>query len=182
MKRRSLKGVVARLVAGLVLALGIAAVLRGDLSLPRWMSLPPRPGEVITGAARAIDGDSLIVSGREIRIEGIDAPEMRQTCQRGGEEWSCGRDAARRLRAIVDGGAVACTTRGTDRFGRTLAVCRDREGADIGARLVGEGYAVSFGSDYLLEETRARLGGRGLWGSTFERPGEWRARRGDVGP
>jgi endonuclease YncB( thermonuclease family) len=180
-KQRSLEGVIARLVSGVLLALGLFAVLRGDLSVPHSMLLSARPGEVITGSARAIDGDSPVVGGREIRIEGIDAPEMRQTCQRGGEEWRCGLDAARRLRTIIDAGTVACTTRGTDRFGRTLAVCRDRERADIGARLVGEGYAVSFGLGYLLEETRARLGGRGLWGSTFERPAEWRARRSDMG-
>ncbi len=38
------------------------------------------PEELVAGTARAIDGDSLVVDGREMRLEGLDAPERLQTC------------------------------------------------------------------------------------------------------
>src|ERR1700730_15860074 len=34
----------------------------------------------LVGAALVVDGDSLEISGARIRLTGIDAPEMRQTC------------------------------------------------------------------------------------------------------
>jgi len=40
--------------------------------------------QVITGTAHAVDGDSLEMAGTRVRLLGIDAPEGRQTCQRGG--------------------------------------------------------------------------------------------------
>ena len=41
------------------------------------------PGETFSGKARAIDGDSLELSGHRVRLYGIDAPERRQTCEKG---------------------------------------------------------------------------------------------------
>jgi len=64
-----------------LIVLGILAVLR---FLPE-----PEPVEV-SGIARVIDGDSLRVSGVEIRLLGIDAPESGQSCMRGGASWPCG--------------------------------------------------------------------------------------------
>lgn len=180
MKRRSLEGLLGRLLAALVLALALAALLRGE-----WPPALPDgglfgEGETITGTARVVDGDSLVVAGRDVRIQGIDAPEARQICHRGAEEWRCGVEATRRLRVLVDAPGFACAANGTDRFGRALATCRTRDTPDIGARMVGEGWAVSFGGGYMLEETAARLAGRGIWASTFVRPREWRATRGDM--
>jgi len=53
------------------------------------------------GAASASDGDSLRLDGKRIRIEGIDAPELDQSCERDGETWDCGRQARERLRALI---------------------------------------------------------------------------------
>jgi len=35
----------------------------------------------ITGPARVIDGDTIAIGGERIRLHGIDAPEMKQTCR-----------------------------------------------------------------------------------------------------
>ncbi len=42
----------------------------------------PAPGQ-ISGAARAIDGDSMFVGRDEVRMKGIDAPEGRQIVHQG---------------------------------------------------------------------------------------------------
>lgn len=45
--------------------------------------LPQKGVSDVVGMARVIDGDSLVVAGREVRMQGIDAPEGRQSCRRG---------------------------------------------------------------------------------------------------
>ena len=127
-----------------------------------------------------IDGDSLRAGDENIRLVGIDAPELFQTCRdANGGEWQCGRAAKARLAALLSQGAVACAPRGRDRYGRTLAVCAAGEVADIGEALVREGHAVSFdgfSSGYAAAEREAREGRRGLWRGDFERPQDWRRR------
>src|SRR5262245_59324026 len=57
---------------------------------------PPR----LALRVHVIDGDSLRTGSEEIRLVGIDAPELRQTCRDGQDrEWSCGRAAKARLAA-----------------------------------------------------------------------------------
>jgi endonuclease YncB( thermonuclease family) len=34
----------------------------------------------VTGLATVIDGDTLVIAGERIRLEGIDAPELHQDC------------------------------------------------------------------------------------------------------
>lgn len=45
----------------------------------------------VVGLARVIDGDTIVIAGERIRLHGIDAPEMKQTCKtRKGKEQLCG--------------------------------------------------------------------------------------------
>ena len=51
------------------------------LALAVVLLLLPSPAHAdITGKPRIIDGDTLQISNTKIRLHGIDAPEMRQTC------------------------------------------------------------------------------------------------------
>ncbi len=43
----------------------------------------------ISGQARVIDGDTIEVAGQHIRLHGIDAPELRQTCWDKSGEFMC---------------------------------------------------------------------------------------------
>jgi endonuclease YncB( thermonuclease family) len=127
----------------------------------------------VSGFAEAIDGDSLRLSGREMRLQGLDAPEMAQECQaKDGRMLPCGRTARRALAQIVAGGPVTCTIKGQDRYNRDLVTCM-RAGRDIGADLVRDGIAVAFGA-YETQEREAKAAGRGIWATRFERPGDWR--------
>lgn len=147
-------------VVGLaVLAAGIDWFLRG--------------GGKLEGHPSVIDGDSLSFSSGEVRLKGIDAPEGRQTCTRGGREWPCGEDARRELQRLIGSMAVTCRSVERDQHDRHLALC-SAGGRDLNAAMVRSGYAVVYGRDYRSEETEARNAHRGLWSGEFERPREWR--------
>lgn len=110
------------------------------------------------------DGDSVWVRPAtggapvEIRLEGIDAPEI---CQRFGVQ------ARNALTRRVLQQRVTVETRSRDGFNRTLARVRvDRE--DLGGWMVAHGYAWSYRfrrdrGPYAAEEARARKANLGLW-------------------
>jgi endonuclease YncB( thermonuclease family) len=150
----------------------VVAVALATLAAAGWFAR--RETADITGTARVIDGDSLVVAGIEIRLYGIDAPEYRQTCFRRGRPWACGVDATRTLRALIANRPVGCRAREEDRYGRTVAACAV-EGRDLGAAMVAGGHAVAYGA-YEQEERAARNAGRGIWSSRFEPPAAWRAK------
>lgn len=131
-------------------------------------------GAVISGHARVIDGDSLRIGITDIRIQGIDAPELFQRCTREGQDVACGREAARQLTQLIAGRPVTCERRDIDRFGRTVAQCH-ADDIDLGRAMVASGHALSYGG-YLQEEARARSERKGVWAGEFIRPREWRDR------
>jgi endonuclease YncB( thermonuclease family) len=128
----------------------------------------------MTGTAEAIDGDSLRLNGQEIRLKGLDAPELLQSCKVSGRDIPCGREARSHLRRLLQSGLVTCVSYENDRFGRHLGECRVR-GIDINAAMVRDGHAVAFGN-YLREEAEARQAYRGIWAGSFERPRDYRQR------
>lgn len=139
----------------------------------RVLERPIQGDPLSNGMAQAIDGDSLRLAGRELRLKGIDAPEFNQTCQRDGKEARCGREAHVALRKLLARAPVTCVGYEYDRYNRLLATCRSL-GVDIAAAMVRSGMAVSYG-DYLVEEAEARNAGNGLWAGTFDMPRDWRA-------
>ena len=132
----------------------------------------------LAGRVTVIDGDTIEMRGERIRLFGIDAPESGQTCRTGeGRDWRCGTQAARELDQLARGRTVTCETRDTDRYGRTVAVCK-AGGLDLGSALVAGGHAVAFRSYskiYVPAEEAAKAAGRGLWAGEFQMPSDWRA-------
>lgn len=130
---------------------------------------------------RVIDGDTLVVAGRTVRLWGVDAPELAQTCTGDATEpvWDCGRRSRLLLQALTGSGPVACTVKGGHR-GRVVAQCR-AAGKDLGAEMVAAGMALddpahSHGR-YGAAEAAARRDRRGLWRGRFERPSDYRHAR-----
>ena len=134
------------------------------------MAVPPN--------ASATDGDSLRIDGKSIRLIGIDAPELLQTCRdERGRDWACGREAHALLSRFASLGKMTCTSSAKDRYGRTLARCSAGDIADVGEAMVRAGYAIDFmKGGYGAAEAEARATKRGIWRGEFERPGDWRAK------
>lgn len=131
---------------------------------------------IVSGRAFAIDGDTIRIGDSKIRLKGIDAPEMTQSCIRDGKPVLCGEKARDALLVMILNQHVECRVSGRDRYQRSLARCYVND-EDIGARMVAEGCAVAYG-DYRLLEAKARLQSRGVWATSFERPQEWRRHNG----
>lgn len=130
----------------------------------------------VSGAARAIDGDTLEIGAERVRLFGIDAPEHDQTCSASGRAWDCGAFAFRELDGMVTGRDLTCTGRDHDRYGRLLARC-DLAGQDLGAALVSAGAATAYrrySLDYLGEEEAARAAGLGIWRGSMQQPEAYR--------
>ena len=131
----------------------------------------------VYGLARAGDGDSLQIGSTRIRLFGIDAPELDQTCKKAGVAWNCGQEAADRLAKLVTGREVRCIPVSTDQYERVLARC-SVVGVDVNRTMVAPGYAVAYrkySADYASAEESSKAGRRGLWAGTFEMPSEVRA-------
>jgi endonuclease YncB( thermonuclease family) len=127
-----------------------------------------------SGTFFAIDGDTLSSQGERFRLVGIDAPELAQSCERGGEAWACGRQARETMQAFLDAGLVQCLGNDRDKYRRVLVRC-SVSGLDLGAEMVSAGLAVT--TEYFLfaeEQASAQKRGMGIWGGPFDQPRDWR--------
>jgi endonuclease YncB( thermonuclease family) len=142
-----------------------------------WVGTPPGlPSGPIVGESRVVDGDTLDVGGRRIRLVGIDAPERTQQCRdAAGQSSPCGELARKLLTDLVGRGEVTCLPIELDRYSRVIASC-EHAGADLGEVMVTAGHAVSDGR-YGDAEYDARAATRGIWAGTFELPADWRDAR-----
>lgn len=145
----------------LLVSLGALALI-----VSRWSA------EEITGHARVVDGDSLEIAANRLRLRGIDAPELAQTCRGEGGAVACGREARRHLVRLIGGLPATCTGHETDLYDRQLVVCHAR-GENLNAAMVRDGWALADGR-YHAEQDAARRARRGLWALTFDRPEDWR--------
>lgn len=133
----------------------------------------------VYGVPRVVDGDTLVIDGKRIRVHGIDAPESNQTCQSVAGLWNCGADATQALKHLIKGQPVRCLTQGFDRYGRIVAKCfaQGSRDDDIGERMVREGWALSYrqySRDYVDEERLAKAARQGVWRGKFIKPWDWR--------
>lgn len=99
---------------------------------------------------RTIDGDTFLArvhqrNGRDlvarVRLRGIDAPEMKASCQ---EELDKAEAAAAALRDLLGQGGVTISNLGPDKYGRVLADVATKRTANVSAALLAGGYARSY--------------------------------------
>ncbi len=130
---------------------------------------------------KVLDGDSLEIDGRDIRLVGIDAPEYLQLCyDKNGEKYECGQEALRYLQKLVadslkSGGNIACKKEGVDRYKRDLSVCY-ADKLNLNKEMVRSGWATVYRHDmFQADEDEAKKAKRGIWQGRFMRPELYRA-------
>lgn len=127
-----------------------------------------------------VDGDSFVVGTRKLRLDGIDAPELNQTCKDAQNiEWQCGWASRAALEKLLLEPELSCEADAQDKYARSVATCRSTTTRDIAAHQVANGMAVTHEfngmRDYGSEEDFARARKRGIWRGIFDRPEAWRA-------
>jgi endonuclease YncB( thermonuclease family) len=167
----------------LLVLMSLVATLLALVLLGPTLLAPPVQADTISGTARVVDGDTLDFAGQKVRLHGVDAPELAQTCTTAGQDWPCGTFARDLLARLVGQARLRCEVQDTDRYGRAVAICRDGT-RDINATLVRAGGAVAYlrySDRYLADEQAARAAGAGIWSGTMQSPEAWR-RTGDPAP
>ena len=142
--------------------------------LPVWtVACGAVQAEALSGHAYVIDGDTLVIRGRHVRLFGVDAFEQDQMC--GG--FTCGRQARSVMDGLVQSIIVTCDQQDTDPYGRVVAICRTSGGLDLGREMVRRGLAVDyrhFSRRYMADEDYARTHRLGAWAYGFDSPQTWR--------
>ena len=87
--------------------------------------------DTLEGKPVLIDGDSIVVAGKPIRLWGIDAPEM---------DTREGYLAKRYLRTVIDDGTVHCVDEGIRTTGEIMAKCFIGQ-VDLGEIMILSGHA-----------------------------------------
>jgi len=127
---------------------------------------------------RVINGDTFVLDGEIIRLWGIDAPELDQTCTaEDGREVEFGLIAAQTLAELLTSLNV-CETMDTEQDGRTVAWCALDDGTDVAGQMVADGLAWDWleysGGHYRSAEVIAYRNQLGHWQFDCLPPWEWR--------
>lgn len=125
---------------------------------------------------RIVDGETIGLGDRVVRLAGVSAPARGDACRSsGGQGFDCGAAATAALTRLVGGRDVTCRIVGQDGFGRGLGDC-DAAGAALNKALVVQGFARATNEALRIEEASARDASRGLWAHGVGAPPGWRTR------
>ena len=145
-------------------------------------------GTEISGSPQIIDGDSVHISTKKIRLEGIDAPEIKQQCKKPflkisifigyqfSKSYSCGVTSKMKLINKINNSKIKCISSSKDRYKRYLAVCY-KDKINLNKWMVRNGYAIAYrrySKKYISDEDFAKQNKLGLWQGKFTNPEKWR--------
>ncbi len=144
--------------------------------------------EEIIGIPKIVDGDTLKINEYKIRLEGIDAPEIKQQCKKEKlkissiigytfyKNYNCGEVSKKNLDAKIFGSKIKCVSSGKDKYKRYLATCF-KDKINLNRWMVRNGHAVAYrrySKDYVPDEEFAKENKLGLWKGKFLNPEKWR--------
>ncbi len=139
----------------------------------------------VEGFAKVIDGDTIIIDKKKIRLLGIDAPEIEQHCKKPwiqfnfitlNKKYKCGLVAKERLDKIISKNKIKCKGEKYDRYKRLIAICYKKK-IDLNNWMVKNGLALNYtkySKKYVSSEIQAKREKLGLWKGQFDKPWEWR--------
>lgn len=96
----------------------------------------PQPIDtVLNGPAYVVDGDTIVIRKTQVRLFGVDAPEMNHPY---------GKKAKWALVALCKGQTIKAEVTAKDDHGRTVAKCYLPDGRDLSAEMVKQGLAIDW--------------------------------------
>ena len=112
----------------------LAAIVRGVVIAIALNTTPAAAAPAtITGPARVVDGDTVVVGGVAVRLKGVDAAE------RGTERG----ENARRVMGTLVNGELTCHLTGERTHRREVGFCFTADGTDINKAIIASGAALS---------------------------------------
>ncbi|OFX11980.1 MAG: hypothetical protein A2516_03875 [Alphaproteobacteria bacterium RIFOXYD12_FULL_60_8] len=171
--------------------------MRGCLIAIIFALLALAPGGAradVSGPACIVDGDTMSIGGKRannrcnggvfVKIFGIDAPELDQTClSKDKKIWQCGLAAGSALLRMTRGKTVDCKGSSKDKQGRVLSRCTIGD-LDLGGEMVRAGFALADpreSQQYVGEQENAQIKQLGIWlngNDSIVPPRIWRKRSG----
>ncbi len=142
----------------------------------------------ITGVPKIIDGDTIHIDGYKIRLEGIDAPEIKQQCKKASlkilsniglifyKDYNCGIVSKEKLVEKIGRATIKCISSSKDRYKRYIATCFKNK-TNLNQWLVRNGHAIAYrrySKKYVTDEDLAKDNKLGLWKGKFMNPEKWR--------
>jgi endonuclease YncB( thermonuclease family) len=155
-------GLLLAAAGGAVTIVVVASLFVGSSEAP---ARAPASSHISAAADRlaVLDGETLRIDDRVIRLEGIAAPGRGAVCHDAGQvALDCGSAAANALAGLTRGSAVDCTIRGRDDHGRPVGNCL-AGGMRLSQALVLDGWARATTVELQEPEATARAAGRGIW-------------------
>ncbi|WP_156434789.1 thermonuclease family protein [Bradyrhizobium lablabi] len=135
-----------------MIAIVLVAVFYVAREVQRHLANPDAvtPKTTISGPARVVDGDTVVVAGTRVRLKGVDAAEL--GTPRG--------ENARRVMATLVSGTVTCRLTGEKTDGREVGYCTTADGSDINRAIIAQGAALAcprYDTSYAPFEQKAAL-------------------------
>ena len=142
----------------------------------------------IIGLPRIVDGDTIHIGKYKFRLEGIDAPEIKQECKKESlkisstigftfyKNYNCGKVSKEKLISKINGSEIKCKFTTKDRYKRYIATCF-KEKTNLNQWMVRNGYAIAYrrySKKYVPDEDFAKENKLGLWQGKFMNPEKWR--------
>jgi endonuclease YncB( thermonuclease family) len=136
-----------------VIAVLLAVVLYVASEIPgrHWANANAvAPMTTISGSARVVDGDTVVVAGTTVRLKGVDAAEL--GTERG--------ENARRVMVALVTGTLTCRLTGEKTYSREVGYCTTANGTDINRAIIAQGAALAcprYDTRYVSFEQEAAL-------------------------